>query len=163
MCEADSPYNTDSFIILNAGKITLSNSNKTLLSTAMNWKTSRGKVVMETGKWQFQFRIDKVPSDGTIATMIGVCTPSTTKIAYQGEGWMFYGYDGHKWHKYSDQQYNNVKWKTGDIIGMFLDMDKHTLRYEYNKKDCGIAYENLPSKLVLAIDMYYVNEQVTIL
>ncbi|KAJ3426295.1 spry domain-containing socs box protein [Anaeramoeba flamelloides] len=141
--------------------IVLSNNSHTIKSTTTQWKTIRGTTIMKTGKFNFRFKIDEVPSS-TTATMIGVCSPTCKSIAYQHiTGYVFYGYNGNKYHNSRDSTYGG-KWKKGDVVGMFVDMDKKTIRFELNGKDYGIAYSNISNETILSVDMYYTGEQITI-
>ncbi|KAJ3447110.1 spry domain-containing socs box protein [Anaeramoeba flamelloides] len=164
MCEADTQpaFLLDSFnSSTKPTNIELTNNNHTIKSTNSTWKTIRGTTIMKTGKFSFRFKIDEVPSS-TTATMIGVCKPGVKSICYENQdGWVFYGYNGNKYHHNVDTSYG-AKWKKGDVVGMFVDMDKKTLRFELNGKDYGVAYTNISNELVLAVDMYYSGEQITI-
>ncbi|KAJ3426036.1 spry domain containing socs box protein [Anaeramoeba flamelloides] len=143
--------------------LVLSNNNRTVKSVReSHFKAIRGKTVWSSGKHYFQIRIDSVYSNGQNSSMIGVVVPNTTGIGYlNAQGWSFYCFNGTKWNAGKSQKYG-TKVKQNDIVGMILDMDKRTLSYDINGEDLGVAFENLPDELVLCFDLYYPDEQLTL-
>ncbi|KAJ3426035.1 spry domain containing socs box protein [Anaeramoeba flamelloides] len=146
------------------GTLELTNDNKTIKSLQQDeFKSIKGNKILKKGKHIYKIQIDSIHSNGFNSTMIGVVAPEITGIGYMNkQGWSFYCFNGHKWNENKHQVYG-TKVKKNDIITMTVDMDKHTLSYKLNEKDFGIAFENLPNELKLCLDLFYKNEQLTLI
>lgn len=102
---------------------------------------------------------------------IGVCTPrfaseeaNKSSIGLSAQAWG-YGY-GYKWHVSPMMPMNVLygrSFRDGDIVTIVLDMDQRTLQYVHNDEDLGIAFTDLPEKLLPAVTLNYLEDQVTLL
>ena len=123
--------------------VTLSNGNLTAaISTGTN---VRSIVGVSTGKWYWEVHIDA----GSMPFFVGVVTSSATLNSHTGAdayGWGYYGYNGDKFHGGSNLGYG-AAYRTGDTIGVALDMDSGALTFYKNGASQGVAFTGITGTL----------------
>ena len=58
--------------------------------------------------------------------------------------WGWDGYNAWKSHAAKNEEYGDRYWKTGDVIGVLLDLDQRKISYFKNGKDLGVAFNDVP-------------------
>ena len=129
-----------------------------------NYETIRACKAVSGGRWYYEVLLgDKASGHIGYARADFECDASNeTGVGdpnSQGQSW---GYDGRKLkkHNHGPQEYPlpdssgkqiTSKWKTGDTVGCFLDLDKHTIGFSLNGNDLGVAFEEVRATAKLPI------------
>ena len=66
-----------------------------------------------------------------------------------------FAYDGHRKVKWNNgrEEYGEY-WKTGDIIGCYIDLSKREISFSRNGKSFGVAFTNIPIGEVNSLIIY---------
>lgn len=111
-----------------------------------------------------------IGQDANSFIQIGVCTklPSTEGEKQIGETMkQFWGYNtsGFK-SEVTPMSLRSESYGpslcTGDVMTIVLDMDQRTLQYWHNDKDLGIAFTDLPDKVLPAVTLRVPKDQVSL-
>ncbi|KAJ3447442.1 spry domain-containing socs box protein [Anaeramoeba flamelloides] len=137
----------------------------TIKSYGNYWRGLRGTTILTNGITAYRFQINQLSGKkGIDGVMIGVCEASVTGCNFKSpNGFMLYSYSGIyknknvSVHKYCKPFANN------DFVTAIVDMDKKTLSFKINDKDLGVMAKNLPNKVRLALDLYFVGNSVSLL
>lgn len=140
--------------------ITLSNGNLTAYSTVTNWQIARATEGKTSGKWYFEFKAEKVLSNGLGIGIMDSATVCTNNYPSTGKADLFLC-DGTKWGGGggSIPSYGTA-WTANDIIGVLIDLDTSggQISFKVNNVDKGIAFTNILSgysPVFAAIMIYY--------
>lgn len=106
------------------------------------FSTSRANVCVFRGKWMYEVQLR---SKGVM--QVGWCSVQCrfTQDTGVGDTRNSYGLDGSKrriWHIYTRNQYGPY-WRSGDIFGVCLDMDRGTIEYYRNGVSLGEAFNDV--------------------
>lgn len=120
--------------------------------------SSFGKAVVESGRFTWKFWLKRIMNDYVLSMAIGIWKvkskdyegkvqiqkPPTDKL-FAREG---YGYLANAGHLCSTSGWGTgdlygINCKSGDTLGMTLDLDAMTLEYTVNGYDLGIAVRNI--------------------
>jgi GTPase SAR1 family protein len=111
------------------------------------FETVAANVSVTKGKWYYEV---KLYTDGIM--QIGWASLQTLKTGINpdegtGVGDDDFSYAGDlnrnkAWHG-GGKVYGNVKWKAGDILGCYLDLDKGQILFALNGVQQGVAFENV--------------------
>lgn len=106
------------------------------------FSTSRANVCVFGGKWMYEVQLR---SKGVM--QIGWCSAQCrfTQDTGVGDTRNSYGLDGSKrriWHIYTRNQYGPY-WRSGDIFGVCLDMDRGSIEYYRNGVSLGEAFNDV--------------------
>lgn len=106
------------------------------------FSTSRANVCVFRGKWMYELQLR---SKGVM--QIGWCSAQCrfTQDTGVGDTRNSYGLDGSKrriWHIYTRNQYGPY-WRSGDILGVCLDMERGTIEYHRNGVSLGEAFNDV--------------------
>lgn len=106
------------------------------------FSTSRANVCVYAGKWMYEVQLR---SKGVM--QIGWCSAQCkfTQDTGVGDTRNSYGLDGSKrriWHVYTRNNYGPY-WRSGDIFGVCLDMDRGTIEYYRNGVSLGEAFNDV--------------------
>ena len=136
----DSP--TNNFCVMNPldkywGSWTLSNGNNTVSATNAAYVPIRATVGLTAGKWYWEVEFDAWSGTGQQA-LIGICATDRTGSA-SGNGlaehaydYAYLDYDGKIYGpSNANASYGNT-YTTGDIIGVYLDLDNNKLYFGKN-------------------------------
>lgn len=83
-------------------------------------------------------------------------------MSHNARGWAIYCNGGTSYHNSSSQNYGSSI-KTGDIIGILLDLKANTLTFYHNKKNLGIAFKNVTAPVCPAVTLYAQGDKVSII
>ena len=80
---------------------------------------------------------------------IGWATPlfNANPVAGHGVGddihsWAYDGGRLQRWHA-GGAPYSSLHWRTGDVVGCFLDVDSGTMHFSLNGRNLGVAFANI--------------------
>ena len=145
------------------GDIQLSNNNMTARNTQVSgyWRSVCGADIYRSGTVEIGIRLDNMPDTHV---MIFLCNSTNPPL----DGWQQddtpYGWYGNnqnpgRWHGTALGQ----PWKTGDIIRLSLDCDRHTLTGRHERTGATQTLSNVTGDLYLYVSLYSPGHQVTIL
>lgn len=105
------------------------------------FSTLRANATVFAGRFQYEVQLK---SKGVM--QIGFCSAQCrfTQDTGVGDTKNSYGLDGSKkrlWHVYTKNY--GPYWRSGDIFGLCLDMDKGTIEYHRNGVALGLAFEDI--------------------
>lgn len=132
----------------------------------------RDRVVFNNSIQEFSMKIDNVTANSYI--MIGFAISGLSKdfgMYTKTNSWMFYLSNGEYYNNASCAYfftYTNAKPVVGDIVSICIDTAKNLLYVKFNGKICS-SYRKIPinetqtTQLYPVIDLYSVNDQVTLL
>lgn len=144
----------------------LSNENKTVTKTGENGYctaiTNELKKKEGIHKWSLKFLVQKALLPFLGSNRLGIA-PSTINQSHSKNhrtcGWYFHS-NGTLWSgppfNYSVKSYVNAVY-TGDVVDVELNLDKKTIKFYVNGKDCGLAYENIPTDQDLLLSVIVCN------
>ncbi|KAJ3442257.1 hypothetical protein M0812_11989 [Anaeramoeba flamelloides] len=142
-------------------RIALSNGNR---SARFIGGSGRGKdrqiegvQIMTSGVHTFRLKIDKLSG----CMELGVKPPLKKGWVYK-VGWTFC-LDCAEKHSLGASYRFGKKCKTGDVITMIIDMDKHTLSYKLNDINLGVSSKNISKEVVIAVGIWGINNQISFL
>lgn len=139
---------TNNFATINslyysASSYTLTNGNLSVDGNASNaWRSLYGTFALTSGKWYWEIKIDGKESSDPNNFAIGIVstdqvdqTSSNGKFFGTAQGYAYHGKDGKKLNNdtvtANGASYGD-SYTTGDIIGVFLDLDNHKLYFSKN-------------------------------
>ena len=139
---------TNNFATINplyysASSYTLTNGNLAVDGNASNaWRSLYGTFGLTSGKWYWEIKIDAYNSGDANNFAIGVVssdqvdqTSSNGKFFGTAQGYAYHGKDGKKLNNdtvtANGASYGD-SYTTGDIVGVFLDLDNHKLYFSKN-------------------------------
>eukprot|EP01084_Bolivina_argentea_P110594 197427_1 len=98
-----------------------------------------GQQLVSRGRIEWMLKIEVGHS-----IRIGVCgeTESTDRVFTETKYGYGYGDDGNIYFGGSHIEYNDG-YKSGDIVGVYLDMDNNTLKFTVNGQDHGSAFDSI--------------------
>ncbi|KAJ6239713.1 spry domain containing socs box protein [Anaeramoeba flamelloides] len=144
-------------------KVEIKDQDRTVIYKSSGWFGLRGKSIVTSGVRTFKIKINKMGGNGHDGIMIGVCNYNHTGVNYtSGNGYMLYSHNGSRYHKGTSINYARTL-NINDVVEIRVDMDKKEVSFKVNNKDYGVAYNNLPNQVRLAIDLYYNNDSATII
>ncbi|KAJ6254847.1 hypothetical protein M0813_11894 [Anaeramoeba flamelloides] len=157
-------YNSEKWDSERSGNyVQLTNGNKTVTTNNRTdsrggLETARGTTVFTSGIHHFILNIDKLGSSSW--GHFGVIGSQIT-----GRGWSRgYIFNFVNCLKSNNKNIPYGKYlKTNDYIVLELDSDKKTMTFYHKFESLGMAFDNLPSSLILCFDIYGTNIQVTLL
>ena len=126
-----------------ASSYTLTNGNLSVDGNASNaWRSLYGTFGLTSGKWYWEIKIDAINSSDANNFAIGVVssdqvdqTSSNGKFFGTAQGYAYHGKDGKKLNNdtvtANGASYGD-SYTTGDIVGVFLDLDNHKLYFSKN-------------------------------
>eukprot|EP00466_Bigelowiella_natans_P011438 jgi/Bigna1/140095/aug1.54_g14803 len=103
----------------------------------------RSCTLITGGKWYFEVQII---APGKNCFRVGIAAKNFHPRDHFGAGqhgatWVYDAMRGIKMNDGSSKSYG-AKCKVGDVIGVRLDMTRHTLRFYLNSQDLGVAFED---------------------
>lgn len=129
------------------GGITYSNNDLTTLTTGATYSGTIATLGRNTGKWYWEVYIDGPSMD---YGGIGITTSTKEMQSAYTFGYFNFEYayliNGTKCNNYKTSAYG-TKLKVGDMLGIALDLDNHTISFYLNGVNLGVAYSNLPSEI----------------
>jgi len=126
-----------------ASSYTLTNGNLAVDGNASNaWRSLYGTFGLTSGKWYWEIKIDAINSGDANNFAIGVVSSdqvdqssSNGKFFGTAQGYAYHGKDGKKLNNdtvtANGASYGD-SFTTGDIVGVFLDLDNHKLYFSKN-------------------------------
>eukprot|EP00823_Brevimastigomonas_motovehiculus_P005029 TRINITY_DN348_c0_g2_i1.p1 TRINITY_DN348_c0_g2~~TRINITY_DN348_c0_g2_i1.p1 ORF type:complete len:547 (-),score=147.19 TRINITY_DN348_c0_g2_i1:38-1594(-) len=156
--ESSSDWKFDATI--NPTYYTVSDKGKTIkrISSESDWKSVPVTKWIKSGVQKIKFKIEQFPASGYME--IGLVFKGFSNYGYYlGQGdqslsWQCdYSSSSVIYYNSSSTSYG-TKYKTGDIVEMIVDMNKHELRFNLNGVSQGTARTSLPSEVCPAICTY---------
>jgi hypothetical protein len=143
---------------LEIGKMNLSLRNK----VNKKWSTARADVKMTSGVHRWCVHIDRCISKNIF---IGVVTADARLDNYAGcdqHGWAFLANKA-VWHSKGKVRGYGELYRSGDKVGVILDLDAGTLSFSLNGKNLGVAVEGMHGPLYPAFSLYNEDDQLSII
>jgi len=113
---------------------TYSNANQTITNGGSKGFAT-GTFALRTGKWYWEMKPTAEP--GGAYSLIGIAdvptqgTGASNYLGYTALEWAYYGIDGNSRNNTSSTSYGDT-WASGDIIGVYLDLDNNKLYFAKN-------------------------------
>ena len=113
---------------------TYSNGNQTITNGGSKGFAT-GTFALSTGKWYWEMKTTAEP--GGAYSLIGISdyptqgTGASNYLGYSSGDWAYYGIDGNYRNNTSSTSYGDT-WASGDIIGVYLDLDNSKLYFAKN-------------------------------
>ncbi|KAJ3440307.1 spry domain containing socs box protein [Anaeramoeba flamelloides] len=126
--------------------------------------TIKGTYVMKApGKYKHEFRLDRTNGEG-YEIMIGVVKKGVTEVSFWDKDGYVFHLTGQKCHNNKSEVYGDgqEEFTDGSILYMTTDMDNRTVSYSTPNEDFGVCFENIPEEVVMALDIYYEHDQITL-
>lgn len=127
---------------IKAGNANISDNDGSFTATG-GFTTIVADVCVTAGKWYYEMIIS---SPGI--KQVGWCTdkmnadPKRNGVGDDVFSWAFDGNRLKKWHVHPTSYGGGVPWKTGDVLGVLLDIDNRTISFTLNDEDLGIAFKD---------------------
>jgi len=142
--------------------LTISNDGLTITSTGTQWKSCAGDTAFSEGVHQWQVTLTSYDTSNTYNVAIGVIPTSysqwqaTTLCGYgTTPGWVFVTGQGrlsHQGNNYTLTPYG-AACRQGDVIGVSLDLDQHSLEFFYNGVSMGTAFTTIQGPVYPVISL----------
>ena len=137
----DSPSNNfctmnplDIYYGLGSGSGIFTQGNTTVTSGAGNYAYPNGTMALSSGKWYWEVEQEAVSGGTANYSIIGIVdTPavSGTYVGKAANSWGYFGYEGKSKNNQVNTTYGDT-FTTGDIIGVYLDLDNSKLYFAKN-------------------------------
>eukprot|EP01083_Nonionella_stella_P075872 206460_1 len=135
------------------------------LSAACNsgssWQLAKGDMEFCSGLHSWDVRLDRCTA-GFVS--VGVCGYDANSSKWLGSDEHGFGYLGDRsiWTRGKKQRIYGELFRTGDTIGVNLDMNKRTLSFSKNDVSLGIAFESLPQTVYPAVALFSDGDRVSL-
>ncbi|KAJ6250493.1 tripartite motif-containing 59-related [Anaeramoeba flamelloides] len=135
----------------------------------INWNGIKGTKIYQKGLHIFRFHLDSFNREGNI--LIGISSASMKKgVAFKyRKAWLYNCLDGtlmnnfRKIKKNGENFIYGEKCKTADTLNLILNMDQHTITFEYNDRNLKVAFTDISNRVRIAIDMYGKSQKLSII
>lgn len=134
----------------------------TFIGDGSRFHLARGTKAMTKGRIYWKIQIQHTQS-GNI--MIGVCDDQVYNEDYLGASNGGWGYGGGSFHNAGCSYSYGTPARTGDVIGVYLDMDGRSVHFSKNADTYKPAPMSapLPDKVWPALSMYHKNDSVSLI
>lgn len=137
--------------------VTLSNNNRTATSLVQQRRGSvRANAGRSAGRWYWEIQIEPRPAGlSRNDPMVGVGSanvPLTGRyVGEVAESWSYYPRTGYKYNNSSAGVWGpyGAVGGPGDVVGVAMNLDAHSLEFFLNGVSQGVAFTNLPTGTVL--------------
>ena len=142
------------------GDIRLSSNHMTARVMNDGWRSVCGADIYRSGTVDINVRLDNTPNSDVIICMCRSSSPQLDDYQHDDTAFGWYGHD------HSADYWRGTRlgqpWKTGDIIHLSLDYDRHTLMGRHGRTGATQTLNGVTGELYLCISMRLTGHQLTI-
>ena len=142
--------------------LSITNDGRSLSCTSVGYTSAcTTPMVTGTGSSTLTVRIDNTSNGHIFLSACSSCNPNLTGNYQQDKAQCFgwYGYDASNYHTGTAL---GQPWRTGDVIHLTVDHDRHTLTGRHERTGAAEPIPNVTGNLYWIVTLYYAGDKITV-